>query len=226
MAAPADGARSPVRGTPGSSPARRSQPDCRSLRSGPHARVPLAIAGDGTCLRAPTGISLSTSRTPLSAVGEVLSAVETLGAGAPVAHQSASVPRMQRLPCRPREAGPRRVCPAIGFCGSPGLSNNDLQPVARFHKHALIASDGLGDAAVKDGAGCGAGESQGWTPRRREPCSCLTRHFCNRGLEQPTAATGQLRPLLHFITLDRAERGSYNGTDATVRSEIAGRPFT
>jgi hypothetical protein len=60
----------------------------------------------------------------------------------------------------PREAGARRVCPAIGFCASPGLSNNGLQPVPWFHENALLEVDGRGVAATEDGAGCAAGDKR------------------------------------------------------------------
>jgi hypothetical protein len=63
----------------------------------------------------------------------------------------------------PREAGNRRVCPALGSCGSLGLSDCGLQPVPWFHENALLLVDGRGVAYAEDGAGCAAGEQEGGT---------------------------------------------------------------
>ena len=51
-----------------------------------------------------TSIGTVEKRALLRAGQRALSVTRPPGAGAPLAHESASVPRMRRLPCRPRKA--------------------------------------------------------------------------------------------------------------------------
>lgn len=61
----------------------------------------------------------------------------------------------------PREAGNTCVCPAVGFCGSRGLSDSCMRLVPWFHEIALLEVDGRSVADTEDGAGCAAGEYGG-----------------------------------------------------------------
>jgi hypothetical protein len=65
----------------------------------------------------------------------------------------------------PRKGGDRRVCPAVGFCGSPGLSDSGLQPVPWFHENTHLPVDGRGVADANAGAGRAAGETRGSSGR-------------------------------------------------------------
>ena len=53
----------------------------------------------------------------------------------------------------PRKGGTRRVRPAIGFFGSPGMSHSSPQPVPWFHENALLRVDGRGVGGAEDRAG-------------------------------------------------------------------------
>jgi hypothetical protein len=61
----------------------------------------------------------------------------------------------------PREAGNRRVCPAVRICASLRLSVSGLPSVPSFHEDAPLLVDGRGVAEAEGGAGCAAGDEQG-----------------------------------------------------------------
>jgi hypothetical protein len=69
------------------------------------AHAPSASTRAETCIRVATQPHRRSLRDAVCAVGEFLSALGPRGAGAPLGHESASTPRIRRLPRSPRGAG-------------------------------------------------------------------------------------------------------------------------